>query len=83
MIQCLGMSVTVLLCAWLYVLMQIVPMPQFMVTGANLFWILSNGSMMIFYLFVNKAMRKEVQKILRKHCLLKVKPKPVYGCECK
>ncbi|CAJ0954506.1 unnamed protein product, partial [Mesorhabditis belari] len=63
--QCLGISMSVLVTGWLYVIMQFIPMPIFMITVANLCWQFSNGSMAIFYLTVNKTMRKEVLKLLR------------------
>ncbi|CAJ0943836.1 unnamed protein product, partial [Mesorhabditis belari] len=63
--QCFGISMSVLLTGWLYVAMQFLPMPNFMITVANLCWQFSNGSMAIFYLTVNKTMRKEVLKLLR------------------
>ncbi|CAJ0962461.1 unnamed protein product, partial [Mesorhabditis belari] len=65
MIQCLGISMSVLITGWLYVTMQFIAMPLFMINVANLCWQFSNGSMAIFYLLVNKSMRGEVLKLLR------------------
>ncbi|CAJ0951783.1 unnamed protein product, partial [Mesorhabditis belari] len=64
MIQCLGISTTGMCGGWLYVAMQWIVMPQFMVTAANLLWQLANGSLAIFYILVNKSMRGEVMKLL-------------------
>ncbi|CAJ0951920.1 unnamed protein product, partial [Mesorhabditis belari] len=65
MIQCLGISMSVLLTGWLYVAMQFITMPLFMITVANLCWQFSNGSLGVFYILVNKSMRGEVLKLLR------------------
>ncbi|CAJ0962907.1 unnamed protein product, partial [Mesorhabditis belari] len=65
MFQCLAIGMSVLVTGWIYVFMQFVPTPIFMITVANVCWQLSNGSMAIVYLTVNKSMRLEVLKLLK------------------
>ncbi|CAJ0922488.1 unnamed protein product, partial [Mesorhabditis belari] len=59
-LQCFGICTTVLITGLFYVGMQFIELPQFMYTVTNLSWQFSNGSMAIFYMAINKSMRREI-----------------------